>query len=132
MSFNPEEKVRIKHHLGYPQVKSARTFFLGYPISSPVTTQADGSIENVEPQAENMVRTMLDRLDGIESQMLEDNELLAGNKVDEIEVNGEEFDKLVQQYKHWQLSLGNILGIPPNPFDQRFMGAAGGLNISVQ
>lgn len=130
--LNPEEKVRVRHHLGYPQVTEARTFFLGYPISAPVTTMAEGSMDKIQPAAENMVRILLDRLDGIEAQMLEDQELLAVKQVDEIEINGEEFDKLTQQYQHWQKSLGNLLGIPPNPYDQRFMGAGSGINIGVE
>lgn len=129
--FTPDEEVRIKHHLGYPQVKAARTFFLGYPISAPVTTMADGSIQNVEPAAERMVRVLLERLDGVECQMVEDQELLAVSKLDEIEIRPDEFGGLIGQYRHWQLSLGNILGIPPNPFDQRFMGAGGGINLDV-
>lgn len=129
--LNPEEKVKIRHHMGYPQVKAARTFFLGYPISAPTSTMIEGSLDQVEPQAEGQLRKLIVTLDAIEEQMTGDMELLAVEAIDEIKIRQDEFEQLLRQYKHWQLAMGNILGVPPNPFDQRFMGAGGGINAPV-
>lgn len=129
--LTPDEKVRARHHMGYPQVQEARTFLLGYPVSVPTMTMIEGSLDKVAPAAEGQVRRMLTIMDALEEQMLADQELLAVVKVDEIEIRQDEFDQILKQYQHWQRGLGNLLGVPPNPYDQRFLGAGGGINVSV-
>lgn len=129
--LTPDEKVRIRHHMGYPQVEQARTFFLGYPISVPTSTMIEGSLDKIQPGAEPLLRKLIARLDVIEEQMIDDLELLAVRKIDEIEINPDEHGSLIAQYKHWQLAMGNLVGVPPNPFDQRFMSGGGGINAPV-
>ena len=57
-------------------------------------------------------------------------ELLAVLQVGEIQVNPNELKVLFrQEYRRWRSSLANLLGIIPNPYDQRFQGI--GVNVPV-
>lgn len=130
MAFSEQEKVRIRHHLGYLNVSTMQTFSLGVPTAIETQFLIEGAMNRVLVQAEQEARRLVGVLDTIEAQMVGDLELLAVRKIGEIEVNPDEQGKLKQQYRHWQGTLGNLLGIPPNPYDQRFMNAS--INVGVQ
>lgn len=130
-----EEKVRARHHMGYVNVGAIQTFILGTPAAIQTQFMIEGAFDKVLPAAEPLFRKILTTLDTIETQMLEDMELLAITKLDTIEVRPDEFKQLTNQYEHWRRALGNIMGVPPNPFDQRFGGlggGSGGVNVRVQ
>jgi len=117
--------------MGFINVGLVQTFSLGVPGARETSYLIEGAMNQVLPEAELECRRLIGVLDGIEAQMVGDLELLAVNKIGEIDVNQDEQQKLRRAYRHWQAELGNLLGIPPNPFDQRFMNA-GGLNVGVQ
>lgn len=135
MAFTPEEKVKIRHHLGYLNVQEAQTFVLGNPAAVETQFIIEGAMDRVLSAAEPEARRHLAILDGIECQMVADHELLAVNKIGEIEVRREEQEQLRKEYRYWRAGLANILGIYPNPFDRRYgmandVGPA--VNIPVQ
>lgn len=130
MSFTEQEKVRIRHHLGYLNVGLVETFSLGVPSGVETSFLIEGAMNRVLPEAEQEARRHVGILDTIESYMVGDVELLAVLKIGEIEINPNEQVKLKSVYAHWQGALGNLLGIPRNPYDQRFMNA--GINIGVR
>jgi hypothetical protein len=132
------EKVRARHHMGYGGVQQAQTFVLGVPAGVQTAFMIEGALNRLMPQSEGFFRDLLARLDGIEAQILGDQENLAAKKVGTIEINTDEFKQLMSQYIHWQGALANMLQVPPNPFDQRpYCGAGygssgGGMNVPVQ
>lgn len=87
----------------------------------------DRLLEAAMPTARNIIQV----LDTIESQMVNDLELLSVLKVDEIDINNKEQEQLKTQYQFWQNALSNLMGVYPNPFDKRFNNASMGLNIPV-
>lgn len=132
MAFSEQEKVKIRAHMGYGNVGLVESFSLGVPSAIETSFLIEGAMNRVLAEAELECRRLVGVLDTIEAQMVGDMELLAVRKIGEIEVNEEEQRKLRVAYRQWQAALGNLLMIPPNPYDQRFMGAAAGINVGVQ
>lgn len=131
MAFTEQEKVRIRHHTGYMNVGQVQTFSLGVPAAVETQFLIEGAMSRVLPEAEIEVRRIVGILDKIEAQKVEDLELLAINKIGEIDVNDAEQSKLDREYDKWVASLCNLLAIPRNPYDQRKMGSTGGINVRV-
>lgn len=128
--FSDVEKTRIRHHLGFLNVEASQTFVLGSPAGVETQFLVEGAMNRVLPEAAVLAREMIAKCDGVESQMSEDQELLAVTQVDEIGVRQDEFEQLVKRYHYWRNALANILGIYPNPFDKRF-GAGGGMGLNL-
>ena len=131
-----QDKVRARHHMGYLNVGSAQTFVLGIPAAVQTQFTIEGAFSKVLPQAEAKFLDLLNKLDSIEVQIDENTENVAVDRVDEIELRKDEFRQLIIRYQHWQGALGNLLGVTPNPFDQRpWLGqgynGGGGVNVSV-
>jgi hypothetical protein len=125
-----EDKARIRHHMGYLQVVQVQTFVAGFPAAVQSQFAIEGAMDKVLPSAVPRLTRILDVMDGIEEQMVADQELLAVTQVGEIQVRPDEFKQLQGQYVYWQRSLANLLAVEPNQYDQRFMNA--GLNVPVR
>ena len=128
-SFTQEEKVRIRHHMGYLNVDAVQTFVLGSPAGVETQFIIEGAMNRVLPEALNLARNILAKCGFVESQILDNQELLAVTAVGEISVRQDEFQALQHRYHYWRNGLANVLGCYPNPFDKRFEGT--GLNVSV-
>lgn len=129
-AFTFEEKARIRAHLGYTNVSAVQTFALGTPAAVEPAFIIERAMDVVLPEALHLARQYLEVLDRIDCQRLEDLELMAVNKVDEIEVRKEEQLQLRNEYLEWRGRLANLLGVMANPYDKRFAGSQG-LNCSV-
>ncbi len=127
-----EERVSIKHHLGYAGVDEMQTFVLGVPAAIETQFIIEGAMNRVRISALPKLRQLLVVLDTIEAQMVEDLELLAVNRLDTIEVNQGEQKALENRYDYWVNALGNVLGATRNPFDARKYNRQGGINAGVQ
>jgi hypothetical protein len=128
MSFTDEDKVRIRHHMGYLNVSEVQTYSLGVPAAVETQYLIEGAMNRVLPEAEVHVFEVLSRLDAIECQMTGDLELLAVDEIGEIKVNRKEMNQLRREYRHWQWKLANALGVEPNKYDYRFRSS---LNLQV-
>jgi hypothetical protein len=128
-----DEKARARGHLGYLQVQQAYTFVLGIPAAVQTQFLIEGAFQRVLPSAEARFRQLLTILDGVEQQLVDNQINLAVEAIDEIHINLKEMKHLLDRYEWWRRELANIMGILPNPFDQRFAGMAGGgyINTSV-
>lgn len=133
MALTDEEKVKTRHHLGYLNAAEAQTFVLGFPVAVQTQFMVEGAMQRVLAAAEDQYRVILARLDAIEAQIVENTENLAVESIDEIKINPKEFEHLLNRYMYWRTSLANLLGIQPNPYDQRFgsWGGGGMLNARV-
>lgn len=134
MPFTDEEKVSIRSHLGYLNVGYASTFSLGVPQAVETQFMIENAFDQVLPEAEGEVRRLVAILDEIEAQMVCDHELLAVEKIGELTTRSDEQEKLEKRYLRWRSKLANLLGIIPNPFDQRyssFGGSTMGVNVPV-
>ena len=137
MAFTEDEKVRIRHHLGFLNVQQASVFVLGVPAAVETQFLIEGAMGRVLPQAEAKARSLLDQLDGMEQQIFDDTELLAVTQVDEIGIRQDEYEAILKRYHFFRNGLANVLGVYPNPFDKRFYDATGGgggngINVPVR
>jgi hypothetical protein len=134
MAFTPDEKCRIRSHLGYPNVGQVATFALGIPLAMEPMFMVEAAMNLELPPNENHVRQTLKRMDRIEDQIDENADALLLKQADEVVFREDEFEKLVQRYKYWQGKLANALGLAGgNPFDARFFmnGTIASLNVAV-
>lgn len=128
MPLTEQEKIKIRHHLGFLNVAEVATFTLGTPAGVETQFIIEGAMERVLEAALPELRRQLQILDVIEEQMVADHELLAVKKIGEITVREDEQQALDARYERWRCSLANLLGVYPNPFDKR----GGGINVPVQ
>ncbi len=129
MPLTEQERVKIRHHLGYLNVAEAQTFVFGTPASFEPQFLVEGAMNRVLDAALPEVRRHIAILDQIEEQMIADHELLAVSKVGEIDVRPDEQEALEERYDRWRQSLANLLGICANPFDKRY---GHGVNVPVR
>jgi hypothetical protein len=129
MALTEHEKAMVRHHLGYPEVSAISTFQLGVPMAIEPSFMIEGAMNRLRPEAEDITRMKLATLTRIEAQMVDDLELLAVAKVEEIELRRDEQQALRQSYDYWVDSLANDFRVLRNPFDYRL--SSGGPNVSV-
>lgn len=130
LPITEEEKASIRHHLGFLGVSAVSTFELGTPAATETQFIMEGSWTKLLDSSLPLMRRYLCALDKIECQMIDDLDLLATEKIDEITVRKDEHARLRDEYRYWQASLANLFGLYPNPFDKR-LGAIGGINVGV-
>lgn len=138
MAISEQDRARARHHMGYLSVQQSATFQLGIPAATQTQFTIELAFTKILPSAEARFSDLLDKMDNIEAQIFEDTENVAVDRVDEIELRKDEFRQLIIRYQHWQGALANLLGITPNPYDQRpYLGAGwnggggGGVNVGV-
>lgn len=125
------DKVRIRHHMGYPQMLEVARFALGLPATFETAFLIERAMDLVKQEAVPLVQALLARLDAIEAQMAEDEELLAVDKVGEIDIREDEQESLDKRYDRWLGKLENALSCERNPND-RTGGGGGGINAPVR
>lgn len=72
MAFTPAEKAKIKMYLGYPTLRRGELFPYGNIGSggTEFAMVADYNLEQVEPEAEVLVRQVLERIDCIVNKLM--------------------------------------------------------------
>ena len=131
MALTEDEKASARHHLGYLQVTAAQTFVLGVPAAVQTQFMIEGALVRVLPSGHARLRLLLCRLDEVEGEVFGGLDLASVDTVDEITVSAERLKKLAGYYKIAQQALGNLLGVPPNPWDMREWLMGGALNVAV-
>ena len=130
MSLTAEEKVKVRHHLGYLNVANAFTFVFGIPAAVQTQFTVEGAMDRILADAEPEVRRQLRILDKIEELDVENLEDVEASEVGEIKLDPKFYEKRWKQYERWRRSLANLFGIAPNPFDQRL--ASYGISVPVR
>lgn len=127
-----EEKVKIRHHMGYLNVHAAATFQLGIPAGVQTQFMIEGAWDKVLPHAENLLRVLLCRCDEIELEVYGGIDLASIESTPAITVNRKRLSELGSYYRMAQQGMANLLGVVPNPFDMRdWVRAGGGMNCPV-
>lgn len=128
--LTPQEKVKIRAHMGYLNVAEAYTFVAGTPAGVETQFLIEGAMNRVLEDALPEVRRIVQVLDTIEAQKVEDLEVAIVNSLGEININQNEQKQLDLEYEKWQARLSNLLGCPVNPWDKR-KEVGPGMNIPV-
>jgi hypothetical protein len=136
MAFTDEERVKIRHHLGYLNVQETSTFVLGVPAALQTTFMIEGAFDKILPAAENLARTLVCRLDAVEDQVFGGTDLADVEETGGVKVNRKRLSELASYYQIAQKELANLFGVVPNPFDLRLEGwlgsGMGGINVGVR
>lgn len=133
MAVIPEEqRVRARHHLGYLNVEASATFSLGIPAAIQTQFIIEGALNRLLPQAVAKFNELVNLLDCIECKFA-DTDLSDIDQLGEIKVNRKRLKEIAEQYCSFRTGLANLLGIVPNPFDDRRIISLGdgGLNVPV-
>jgi hypothetical protein len=121
--------------MGYLEVMNSQTFVLGVPAAVQTQFMIEGAFSRILPSAEAGFRRLLDRLDGVLEKIEDSEENEVADAIGDIKLKDKAFVRLVARYRWWQGMLANLLGVQPNPYDQRFMswsGGGSGLNVPVK
>lgn len=125
-----DEKVRIRHHLGYLNVDAASTFVIGIPAGVETQFMIEGAFSRLLPAAIPQVRKLLRYCECTEEQRFTSQPNAVVKQVDGITMGGtEEQEMLSKSYDQWRAALANMFGVVPNPFDHRYAG--GSINLRV-
>ncbi len=126
-----EEKGRARHHMGYLEVEAAQTFVLGVPAGVQTQFMIEGALNRMTATGVARFRTLLCRLDGIEEKVFCGIDNADVDEVESIKMRRDRLAELARYYKIAQQALANLMGIVPNPFDQREWLMGGSLNVRV-
>lgn len=118
--FDPNEKERIRYHLGYLNVQPAASINFGIPVPIQTMFLVEMAMDNILQVAEDRVRKILTILDGVECKLVAAQDYLVVSKVDEIELRANHPDLLEQEYCRWAARLSDELGAPLYPGATKF------------
>lgn len=137
IALNPQDKERVRYHLGYQSVEPAAAIQLGFPRGAQPQFLVEAALERVMAPAVPRIYEILGILDGIERQMVDALKRLKAQQLGELKLRNSneertEQDLLEAEYLRWAQRLGDQLGVPLNAYSARFQGlAGGGINTPV-
>lgn len=124
MPITPQEKVRIRYHLGYLNVQMAGSIQWGLPRPIQTLFIVEEAMNNVIEDAVGIVRNIVQVLDRVEAKLVESQDRLAAMKLGEITLRDAntplEPDLLENEYKRWAFRLADTLGVPLYAYSRRF------------
>ncbi|TXH58680.1 MAG: hypothetical protein E6Q97_01430 [Desulfurellales bacterium] len=133
VALTPDEKSRVRRHLGYPETTSVSAYAMGIPTTVQGMFLVDSAVDHLEDSAADRVRNLLAILDGMEQKILKAICTLTVESVGDIRMRGAQqgmtgTDLLEREYRRWAQRLADCLGVPMYPYTNRF---GGGINIPV-
>lgn len=134
-----DEKARVRHHTGYPEVQPAASIQFGLPKPTQTAFMFELAMENLMVSAVPRVREILQVLDNLEQKMIDAQCYLVADELGEISLAGSKdprgrlvTDRFELEYVRWAQRLADIFGCPLYPFSARFQKRSGGGNIPVR
>lgn len=134
MPLSEDEKVRVRNHLGYPQVSQLASIQFGLPKPLQTAFLLETALDKIVEGALATVRHYLQVLDDTEARMLKAQKRLAVRRIDEIETREDEIERLDRDYVKWAHRLADLFGVPLYPFSTKFRRGlgAGAENIPIR
>lgn len=132
--LTPENKARVRRHLGYPSLSAASTFFIGNPAAMEPFFILENAMNALIASGEDLVVRHLEKLDDLAEILFYEGDTDVVKAVGDIDINPEQFVQTVRRYRWFQAEVANAFQVGPNPFDMRFSGMAGfgGINAPVR
>ena len=125
MALSGGEKVRIRYHLGYPNLTSGTALAAGIPFDTQFLFLLDRSMNMVLPDAEGLVRTLIGRLDQTDEEIFQTHIRMQASEVKGIKLRADEADALETEYYRQATRLADVLHVPLYQFSARFQGRGG-------
>lgn len=130
IALSESEKERVRYHLGYLNVEPPGSITLGFPSASQALYLVEIALERLIPSTVERVLKIVDHLDCIEMQMMEANKRLKAQQLGELKLRNSndeatEQELLEKEYHRWARRLSDNLGVPLNPFSEKFRRGGG-------
>lgn len=132
-----EEKARVRHHTGYTLLDPVPSITLGVRALGQPQFLLELALNRVPETAIGIIRNYIAILDGIEAQLVDAQSRFPADKLGEITLRGrgaagmEEPERLEVEYGRWARRLADDLGVPLNPYSERFRSGMGTSPLSV-
>ena len=114
------ERVRVRYHLGYPNLSAGPSLSAGVPMDSPLMTLLERAFVLLLPQAEPLVRDQISKCDQADARIVEAWDRMRASKVDGIELRADETDALEREYMRQVARLSDTLHCTIYPYSARF------------
>ena len=124
-------QVRIRYHMGYPNLSAGPSLAAGVPIDTPYMTLLQRAFSLLLPDAEPLVLSLVDRLDAIDVRIIDAQERMQVSKADGVEMRADETDALEREYMRQVGRLSDTLGCSIYPFSERFKSMPGSGHVQV-
>lgn len=118
--FSPEDKERIRYHLGYLGVTDAATVEFGIPASRQTLFIVELAMQLIMTVSYPRVLSILRILDNTECNMVKGQELLAADSLGSLKIRQDQIDRLEHEYNRWSARLADIFGVPRYLYSLRF------------
>lgn len=118
MALTPEERGKIRYHLGYPVVAQNTVISLGFPSGGHPAFLVEAAMNDVLPEGEPLVRRTLSECECIDAQLSDArrNRLQTAAVETIVLRSRDEIEDLEDQLDLWTDKLADILAVPKNPF----------------
>ncbi len=133
-ALTPEEKARIRYHLGYPLLTDAASVQFGLPALTQTSFMVDNSLARLVEPGLNYVRSISKTMDDIETKLIEAQDRLAATRLEDLYLRQDEVEVLEGEYRRWGYRLADIVGAPIYPYSKRYQasGSSAVTNVSVR
>lgn len=136
LTLSAFDKERVRFALGYLNVEPSASIQLGFPAAGQAEFLVERAMNRLMPETVGRVLRLLDALDTIEKQLICSLDRLKAIKLGELTLRNStndttEQDLLEVEYYRWACRLADNLGVPINPYAERFRRFTGGVNITV-
>jgi len=133
MTFDANQRSRIKHFLKYPDWQSmSNGVQMGMPAGAQAMYLVEQSFERLTSAGEASVLSDLEQCEACECQITDARKRVKARTIGSIATNRDELTQLKQELEEWRQRLSDDLGAPINPYTlQNPFGASGGINARV-
>lgn len=132
MPLTVEERVKIRHHLGYPNLSTGQAMAFGSVIPIQAHFLLESSMNNLLVDAEPIVRRLICTLDEIECLMARAlPDLQVTRTGSGVELDKTYNDTLEKEYMRFAARLCDVLAVPFHPFSLRYSGGQRGVVRSI-
>lgn len=139
IKLSENDRERVRYHLAFLNVEPVSSIALGFPSAQQAQFLVERAMDRVLPAGVPRVLRIVNHLDCIEEQMMGSLKHLKAQQIGELKLRNSneeptEQDLLEREYMRWALRLADQLGVPINPFSERFrhgLYGGGGMNTPV-
>jgi len=119
-----EEKARVRYHLGYLGVSPSSSISLGIPRLQDTSFLIEMSMDHVLPDHLSKIRQIISYMDEIEKKEFDALNRLKASSLGSLILRPDEIEALGKAYVSWGKRLGDILGVEPYRFSNRYSSTA--------
>lgn len=131
MPFTDLQKSRIRHHLGYPQVRAMAAAQFGIPRPLATNFILETAMDQIMEVAVPAVVAEIGVLDSLEQKLVAAQAYLVAEKLEELTLAADHPQKLEEEYNRWAKRLADDLGVPLYGFSARFKAGEGSAGNAV-